>query len=254
VCPGIEAVKHHEEHMKGPMPADARCDGRSRTRIRFSYDAATVQPSDPVRDFAVIDFETTGLSTHDRVIEVGVVVVRDYAVADTFSALMDPGFPIPAFITELTGISPAMVRGKPAPEAVMPTLRRVIGDLPCVAHNAAFDRRFLVAEMARAALPCHAKFFCSMLLSRRLIQEASTHRLGALLNHLGIAPPAGSRAHRALDDCLMTVRLWQHLMGRISTRLPAFEPDPQFITRLSKVPKAHVDSFFFRHAREACAA
>ena len=71
--------------------------------------------------YAVIDFETTGLSPGpDRVIEVGVVLVRGGKVADTFEALMDPGCSIPSFIAGLTGISTSMVRGKPKPERVMP--------------------------------------------------------------------------------------------------------------------------------------
>ena len=55
--------------------------------------------------YAVIDFETTGLSPgFDRIIEVGVVLVRNHSIIDTYSELMDPGFRIPGYITELTGI------------------------------------------------------------------------------------------------------------------------------------------------------
>ena len=71
-----------------------------------------------LREFAVIDFETTGLSAdHCRVIEVAVAIVRDGAVTDSFVKLMHPGHRLPGVITELTGITDAMLKGKPKPEA-----------------------------------------------------------------------------------------------------------------------------------------
>lgn len=205
--------------------------------------------------YAVIDFETTGLSPrHDRIIEVGVVLVRNHCIVDTFSELMDPGFRIPSYITDLTGISTAMLKGKPAPEKIMPKVRQIIGDCPCVAHNAPFDRGFFTAEMGRAKIDCQPAFFCSMLLSRRLVQDAPSHKLGSLVQHLGLQTPPGMRAHRALADCLMTVGLWEHLLQRIDSRLPGYAPDEDFIAQLSRTPKASVDRFLARSAARLCRA
>ncbi|MFZ2657020.1 MAG: 3'-5' exonuclease, partial [Victivallales bacterium] len=68
-------------------------------------------------EFAVIDFETTGLGADCcRVIEVAAVIVRDGEVADSFVQLMHPGCRLPYFITDLTGITDEMLRGKPSPE------------------------------------------------------------------------------------------------------------------------------------------
>jgi len=199
--------------------------------------------------YAVIDFETTGLSPRfDRTIEVGVVLVQNHTVVDTFSELMDPGVRIPSYITELTGISTAMVKGKPAPEKVMPKLREIIGDFPCIAHNASFDRGFFEAEMSRAGVTCEPPFLCSMLLARRLVQDTGSHKLGTLVEHLGLAKPSGMRAHRALADCLMTVELWKYLIQHINSRLPGYEPDVNFIAQLSRTPKANVETFMHRSA------
>jgi DNA polymerase-3 subunit epsilon len=201
--------------------------------------------------YAVIDFETTGLSpSFDRIIEVGIVLVRNHTVIDTFSQLMDPGVRIPAYITELTGITTSMVKGKPTPEKVMPKLRDIVGAYPCIAHNASFDRGFLEAEMARAGISCQPSFLCSMLLARRLVQDSGSHKLGTLVQHLGLATPEGVRAHRALADCLMTVELWKHLIQRINSRMPGYEPDLDFITQLSRTPKANVDTFIARSAAQ----
>lgn len=205
--------------------------------------------------YAVIDFETTGLSPGlDRIIEVGIVVVRNNQIVETFSELMDPGFRIPSYITNLTGISAAMVQGKPAPEEVMGRVRQLIGDYPCVAHNASFDRSFFSAEMRRAGITCQPPFLCSMLLARRLVQDCDSHKLGTLVQHLRLATPDGMRAHRALADCLMTVELWKHLIQSVRSYLPGYEPDVGFITELSRTPKRSVDTFLNRSAARLCRA
>lgn len=194
---------------------------------------------------AVIDFETTGLRAGaDRTIEVAVALLHDGVVVDTFSELMDPGFRIPSFITGLTGISDAMVRGKPRPEAVMPRLRAFLGDHPCVAHNASFDQRFFAAEMAEAGEAHERQFVCSMLLARRLVPQAPSHKLGVLLTHLRLPPPQGMRAHRALADVLMTCALWNHLLELLRGRLAGDTPDLALLHALSRTPKAQIEAFF----------
>ncbi len=199
--------------------------------------------------YAVIDFETTGLSPQDdRIIEVAVVRVHNHEIVDTFSQLMDPGFRIPSYITELTGISTSIVKDKPKPEKVMPKLQKFIGDHPCVAHNASFDERFFMAEMRRARVSSETPFLCSMLLARRLVQDSDNHKLGTLVQHLGLEKPAGMRAHRALADSLMTVELWKYLMQDIKTQLRDNEPDIELVAKLTRTPKAKVGTFLNRCA------
>jgi DNA polymerase-3 subunit epsilon len=197
---------------------------------------------------AVIDFETTGMMPGpDRIIEVGAVIVRDGRIEGTFATLMDPGFRIPRFITGLTGITSAMVRGKPRPEAVMGALRDFLGNLPCLAHNAGFDRRFFAAEMERAGHAHERPFLCSVLLARRLVEGAPSHRLGALVDHLGLELPEDHRAHRALGDALMTAQLWQHLLARVRRRIGR-EPDIALLDQLMRVPKAQVPAWLAQQA------
>jgi len=205
-----------------------------------------------VHTYAVIDFETTGLSAGpDRIIEVGAVLVRDGVIVSTFSELMDPGFRIPAFITALTGISNAMVRGKPSPEEMMPRLRAFLGDHVCVAHNASFDQRFFHAEMSLANDAHERQFLCSMLLARRLVADAASHKLGALVRHLRLTTPTGMQAHRALADALMTVELWKHLMGDLRTQLQGRAPDPALVATICRKPKAVVANYISSLAMSA---
>ena len=152
-------------------------------------------------EFAVIDFETTGLSAdYCRVIEVAAVIVRDGEVVDSFVQLMHPGCRIPFFITAITGITNSMVKDKTNPETVMPDLMRFLGDRPCIAHKASFDSSFYHAEMSRAGIAHERSFLCTMLLSRRLIQDSPDHQLGTLTNHLNLQKPSEGSCHRALYD------------------------------------------------------
>ncbi len=195
----------------------------------------------PPNEFAVLDFETTGLNeSYCRVIEVAAVIVRDGEVADSFVQLMHPGCWIPFFITELTGISNAMVKGMPSPEAVMPKLRDFIGDRFCIAHNANFDSRFYHAEMSRAGIEHERSFFCTVLLSRRLIQDSPNHQLGTLAHYLNLQRPAEGSYHRALYDVLLTVELWKHIEGVIRERLGDRIPDQDVYRTLMRTSKAAV--------------
>ena len=104
-------------------------------------------------EVVIIDFETTGLSPYyERIIEVGAVIVKGKRVIDSFSELMHPGRSIPYFITQLTGISNSMVKGRPSPEKIMPRLKKFVGDRVILTHNASFDSKFLYSEMERAGL------------------------------------------------------------------------------------------------------
>ena len=109
----------------------------------------------PLREvtFVVVDLETTGGSPQAcEITEIGAVKVRGGEVLGEFQTLVDPGVPIPPFISVLTGITDAMVAGAPRLGAALPGLPRVRrrhGGTVLVAHNAPFDMGFLKAACAR---------------------------------------------------------------------------------------------------------
>ena len=156
---------------------------------------------------AVIDFETTGISPAcgDRATELAIVLVENGRVVDRFQSLMNAGVRIPAFITQLTGITNAMVAGAPGAAQVMMDASRFVGAAPLVAHNAAFDRRFWQTELAFAGLAAPQPFICTLLLSRRLYPQAPNHRLGSLVDYHQL--PRTGQAHRALADAEMACEL-----------------------------------------------
>lgn len=159
----------------------------------------------------VLDFETTGLSSnYDRVIEVGALLIKNHKIIDEFVELMNPDVSLSSFITSLTGISNIMLRGKPKPEHIMPKLIDFIEDRPIIAHNASFDKRFLIAELSRAKLSIKNPFLCTMRLAKKLIPDATSYKLADIARHVGIRVDSQS-SHRALGDVKVTAKLWKHL-------------------------------------------
>lgn len=152
---------------------------------------------------AFVDLETTGTrAADDRITEVGIVRVDadpggGPPRVDEWSALVDPGVPIPAAIQALTGITDAMVRGAPRFEALAPAVAARLDGAVFVAHNARFDFGFLKHAFARANLAFAAKVLCTVRLSRRLYPDERSHGLDALIARHALA--CGGR-HRALGD------------------------------------------------------
>ena len=103
---------------------------------------------------AIIDFETTGMSpAHGaRAAEVGIVLIEGGRIVDRYQSLMNTGQRMPWSITQLTGITNAMLQDAPAADTVMREAAAFVGDAPMVAHNASFDSKFWAAyHIARLA-------------------------------------------------------------------------------------------------------
>ncbi len=197
---------------------------------------------------AVIDFETTGLSPAmgDRATEVAIVLVENGCVVDRFQSLMNAGVHIPAFITSLTGISNAMVATAPDAATVMLAASRFVRDAPMVAHNASFDRRFWQIELARAGAAAAQPFACTMLVSRRLYPQASSHKLGVLVDYHQL--PRAGRAHRALADAEMTASLLGQIQHDLRTRHRVGKSEHALLMNLQRCAKLAVPAFIARHA------
>ena len=189
---------------------------------------------------AVIDFETTGLSPAqgDRATEVAVVIVDNGRVVNRYQSLMNAGVRIPAFIEALTGISNAMIRSAPPAEAVMCEVSDFVGDIPIVAHNASFDARFWDAELARIQRARRQEFVCSLLLSRRLLPLAPSHKLGALVEYAKL--PVAGRYHRALADAEMAASLLLRLEEELRLRHQVPDVSVDLLRRIQRASKAQL--------------
>jgi DNA polymerase-3 subunit epsilon len=197
----------------------------------------------------VLDFETTGLSPEygDRAIEIGAVVVENGTIVDRFQKLMNPGFRVNSFIEGYTGITNEMLKGQPGCEEVMAEFSEFISGHNIVAHNASFDRRFLDSELKRINLSYTGCACCSLLVARRVYQDAPNHKLQTLISHAGI--PQTGKFHRALADAEMTAHLWLAMIERIREQygMPIIYFDT--LSELSGIGKLHAHSYLRSQAK-----
>jgi DNA polymerase III epsilon subunit family exonuclease len=168
--------------------------------------------------FCVVDLETTGGSPgHSKVTEIGAVRVRGLEVVDRFETLVDPGRPIPAVVTELTGIDDGMVQGRPDIGEALEGFTAFAGQDVLVAHNAPFDLRFLNYERRRLA----GRYFTqpwldTLVLARRLLNgRAGRHDLATLSEW---ADTSVRPIHRALPDAEATAEVLVRLVGLLADR------------------------------------
>ena len=117
-----------------------------------------------------------------------------------------------------------------------------IGGYNLVAHNAAFDKRFLDAELERISMDYSGQFSCSMLAARRIFQQAPNHKLGTLVEFMNI--PVEGVFHRALYDSQMTAKLWLAMLDNVRQQYVLPEIDFRLMQKLAKTPKHAVGSFW----------
>lgn len=170
--------------------------------------------------FVVLDLETSGSSpkTGAGITEIGAVKIRGGEVIGTFQTFINPGTPIPPFITVLTGITDAMVFAAPKITEALPTLLEFLGseaDTVFVAHNAPFDLGFLKAAASTHGYPM-PKFpvLDTAKLARQVLtkDEVVNCKLGTLAKFFNATT---SPTHRALDDALATVDVLHGLIARL---------------------------------------
>jgi DNA polymerase-3 subunit epsilon len=174
-------------------------------------------------DFAILDFETTGLSPRRaEVVETGAVRCRVGGARETFHALSRPSAPIPPGAVAVHGITDDMVAERPPFADVLPELREFLEGRVLVAHHARFDLGFLAAATRRAGWPRPPHdVWCTVRLSRRFFPALARHDLDSLCVTHGIRRGA---AHRALDDACATADLLAILVERAQElRLPLEE-------------------------------
>ena len=152
--------------------------------------------------YVVLDVETTGLNTHaDEIIEIGAVRIENGVEVAEFSELIDPGRPVPERVVEITGITGAMLRGKPTLMDVMPRFAKFCEGAVLVAHNASFDMSFFRRAFRQAGLPFRFPILDTLALVRNQYPQNKSHKLGNMCKQLGISLV---NAHRAVHDARAT--------------------------------------------------
>ncbi|NBD73838.1 GIY-YIG nuclease family protein [Patescibacteria group bacterium] len=164
-----------------------------------------------------VDVETTGShGSRDRVSEVGLIRVEPDGSRRVCATLVNPECRVPPFITELTGITQEMVEDAPVFAERAEEIHELLAGAIFVAHNAAFDHRFLRAELRRAGIEWSAPKLCTARLSRRLYPGHIRHNLDTLITRHELTCAA---RHRALGDAEVLEQFLRKVLAELGSEV-----------------------------------
>jgi len=163
--------------------------------------------------YTVFDTETTGLnpSEGDEIIQIGATrcVNGKLLRQESFEQLVNPGRLIPPATIPIHGITQDMVAGKPPITVVLPAFYTFAQDTVLVAHNAAFDMKFLQLQESATGLKFDQPVLDTLLLSAVVHPNQESHRLEAIAERFNITVLG---RHTALGDALVTAEVWLRLI------------------------------------------
>jgi len=169
--------------------------------------------------YVVFDTETTGLapSNGDEIIQVAAVRIVGGRIltGETFNTLVNPKRTIPPESIPFHGITDAMVADKPTIDKVLPQFRNFVSGAVMIAHNAAFDLKFLKMKERAAGVRFDSPVLDTMLLSRMLLGEGGDHTLDGIAERLGIEVVD---RHTALGDSLVTAAVFLRMVELLKER------------------------------------
>jgi DNA polymerase III subunit epsilon len=181
----------------------------------------------------VLDTETTGLdpAQGDRIVELGAVeLVNHLPTGRTFHAYLNPERDVPEEAFKVHGLSAEFLAEHPVFAETVDALLEFLQDSRLVIHNAAFDVRFLDAELARCGRPALApdRAVDTLQLAQRRFPGQS-NSLDALCRRFGV-DNSGRELHGALLDCQLLAEVYLHLLGGRQTDLGLAAPVVQRAT------------------------
>lgn len=193
-------------------------------------------------EYVVIDLETTGLDPRiDEIIEIAGVKYSEDKEIDRFQSLVNPGFKIDQFITDLTGITNEMLQSAPMLSSVLPEFFSFVGDNIVIGHNINFDINFIYDNAENLSLPDFSNDFVdTMRLSRRLYKDMDNHKLSSLVSYLDVSKEVD---HRALSDCIKTNSCFLIMKNYVKENNLSLKTDWKQYNSLSKLIKAETDTF-----------
>ncbi len=160
--------------------------------------------------YSIIDVETTGGKfNQEGITEIAIYKFDGVDIIDQFISLVNPEIPIQPFVQQLTGITDNMLVNAPKFFQIAKRILEITDKTILVAHNSSFDYRMLKIEFDRLGYEFITPQLCTVNLSKKLIPNMSSYKLGNLVKSLGI--PISNR-HRASGDAKATLELFKLLL------------------------------------------
>lgn len=165
-----------------------------------------------VKNYCVLDIETTGLSKYkDEIIEIACVRVINHQIIDEMSVLVCPNNPIPPLITKITGITNEMVKRGISIEEALIQLYDFVGDEIIVGHNIGFDMGFIRYHSEKNLGLCFDNIELDTMKIARKEIVCVNYKLATLCSYFNIV---NRQAHRALADVYATYELLENLQKK----------------------------------------
>jgi DNA polymerase-3 subunit epsilon len=191
----------------------------------YDFDLFAIAAQDPVLDqrkladltYTVFDTETTGLVPGtDEIVCIGAVRLLNGRLLhqDSFEQFVDPGRPMSETAARITGIDGAVLKGQPRIEAVLPRFQQFCEETVLVAHNAAFDMRFLQLLEERTRVRFTQPVLDTLLLSEVLHPNLAGHAFEEIAERFGV-PVIGR--HTALGDAMMTGEIFLRMVPLLAS-------------------------------------
>ena len=161
--------------------------------------------------YAIVDIETTGgHASANSITEVAIYVHDGERITDSYQTLINPGMPIPYYITGLTGITNDMVKSAPEFWEVADKIYELLKDNIFIAHNVNFDYSFLKSQLSDCGYDLTTNKLCTVRLSRKIFPGLDSYGLGKICGYLDIKIES---RHRADGDAAATVKLFEKLLA-----------------------------------------
>ena len=171
-------------------------------------------------EFAIIDIETSGGKPKDcRIIEIAIIIHDGEKIIETYESLVNPETKIDWFVQKLTGIKDKDVANAPKFFEISEKVFKLLENRTFVAHNISFDYPIVRNEYKRLGFDLRLPHMCTIESSRILIPGLEHYGLKNLSKHLKVDL---DNHHRAMDDTLATVKIFEHIYTIDKNNLETF--------------------------------
>lgn len=189
-----------------------------------------------------MDIETTGAyAAANGITEISIHLSDGQSVTGKYSTLINPGQPIPPYITAMTGITNQMVAEAPKFEDVAENIYNLLHDRIFIAHNVSFDYSFVKGHLQEAGFDLNTRKLCTVRLSRKIFPGFPSYSLGKLSHSLGIEI---TDRHRAGGDAEATAKIFHLLVANDKDQFiqKSLQRNSKEWILPPNVPKEHFDT------------